>query len=259
MNRIGFVRNAFIQFVIGILTSLSFTSNRISIGLNLGIQCNDIFTYRIAGRYIIPAGKGIIHDALHADDFIFSGNICLGNDFVTVDGRLGSQGTFDQRIAIHAQVATAIQAARIDGAAYIGVVPYADRIGYTGRAGSEFIRYIDRSGGDIARSVDAARGNGIAFNGGRRAAVGEGRPIGITLHFIDDSLIAFVVRTGDLLRDGLRSYRLNLGCAVGNIAIVSRDIVLDSCAGVVQDSIAGLVDDIAAGNSCTIGLSRPCR
>ena len=167
VNRIGFVRNAFIQFVIGILTSLSFTSNRISIGLNLGIQCNDIFTYRIAGRYIIPAGKGIIHDALHADDFIFSGNICLGNDFVTVDGRLGSQGTFDQSIAIHVQVATAVQAARIDGTAYIGVVAYADRIGHTGRAGSEFIAYIDRSGADIARSVDAARGNGITFNGGR--------------------------------------------------------------------------------------------
>ena len=91
----------------------------------------------------------------------FSGNIGLGNDFVTVDGRLGSQGTFDQSIAIHVQVATAVQAARIDGTAYIGVVAYADRIGHPGRAGSEFIAYIDRSGADIARSVDAARGNGM--------------------------------------------------------------------------------------------------
>ena len=128
----------------------------IRIGFDLCIQCNDIFTYRIAGRYIITAGKGIIHNALHADDFIFSGNIGLGNDFVTIDGRLGSQGTFDQSIAIHVQVATAVQAARIDGTAYIGVVTYADRIGHAGRAG-----------GDATRSVDTARGNGIAFNGGR--------------------------------------------------------------------------------------------
>ena len=113
-----------------------------AIGFDLRIESNDIFTYRIAGRYIITAGKGIIHDALHADDFIFSSNIGLGNDFFTVDGRLGSQGTFDQSIAIHVQVATAVQAARIDGTAYIGVVAYADRIGHTGRAGSEFTAYI---------------------------------------------------------------------------------------------------------------------
>ena len=63
-----------------------FFINGIGIGFGLRIEGNDIFAYRIAGRYIIPAGKGIIHD---------------------------------------------------------------------------------RSGADIARSVDAACGNGIAFNGGR--------------------------------------------------------------------------------------------
>ncbi|MDD7745847.1 MAG: hypothetical protein PUJ22_06905 [Mitsuokella jalaludinii] len=63
-----------------------FFINGIGIGFGLRIEGNDIFAYRIAGRYIIPAGKGIIHD---------------------------------------------------------------------------------RSGADIARSVDAACGNSIAFNGGR--------------------------------------------------------------------------------------------
>ena len=112
----------------------------IRIGFDLCIQCNDIFTYRIASRHIIPAGKGIINDALHADDFIFSGNIGLGNDFFTVDGRLGSQGTFDQSIAIHIQITTAVQATCIYSTAYIGVVAYADRIGHTGRSGADIAR-----------------------------------------------------------------------------------------------------------------------
>ena len=151
---IGFVRNPFIQFIVFSFTSRSFVINiglqlfirifqignrifalpcfflnGISIGFGLRIEGNDIFAYRIAGRYIIPAGKGIIHDALHADDFIFSGNIGLGNDFVTVDGRLGSQGTFDQSIAIHVQVATAVQAARIDGTAYVSIMAHFKGVG----------------------------------------------------------------------------------------------------------------------------------
>ena len=65
-----------------------FFFNGIGIGFGLRIEGNDIFAYRIAGRYIIPAGKGIIHDALHADDFIFSGNIGLGNHFFGTYRRL---------------------------------------------------------------------------------------------------------------------------------------------------------------------------
>ena len=53
----------------------------------------------------------------------------LGNDFVTVDGRLGSQGTFDQSIAIYVQVATAVQAACIDSTTYVNIMAHFKGVG----------------------------------------------------------------------------------------------------------------------------------
>ena len=137
---------------------------------------------------------------------------------------------------------------------------YAEGIRNASRAGSEFTVYIGRSSGNIARSVDTARGNGVAFNGGRGTAVGEGRAIFIALHFIEDHRISFAVgAAGNLVRNGLGNYGLDLRSAVGNIAIVTGNVILNTGTSIVQDGIFGLINNIATGNGCTIGLSRSCR
>ena len=52
----------FFQISHRIFALTCFFVNGIGIGFGLRIEGNDIFAYRIAGLYIIPAGKGIIHD-----------------------------------------------------------------------------------------------------------------------------------------------------------------------------------------------------